>query len=136
MAFQKFSSKDLFKKFLLKLQKLVVEDPAVRKSAKPCKLYFVLIDCHILICLLQVLIHTYDTSPRIVKIDSYDSLIMWESAFHYRLERTGTFETRLDVRLELVWRVVEGPLLFETPVPISGRGKVEKLPVSWGFRFS
>ena len=44
-----------------------------------------------------------------------------------RLARTGTFETRRETTLELVWRVVEGPLLFEAQVPISGRGKVEKV---------
>jgi hypothetical protein len=43
-----------------------------------------------------------------------------------RLVRPGNFETRRETILELVWRVVEGPLLFEAPVPISGRGKVEK----------
>ena len=50
--------------------------------------------------------------------------------FKYRLEQLELLKLDSNAGLELVWRVVEGPLLFETPVPVSGRGKVEKLPVS------
>ena len=46
--------------------------------------------------------------------------------FIYRQEQTGTLKLDSNAGLELVWRVVEGPLLFETPVPIPGRGKVDK----------
>ena len=57
-------------------------------------------------------------------------VISCERVFDYRLEQTGILKLDSNAGLELVWKVVEGPLLFETPVPISGRGKVEKLPVS------
>ena len=50
---------------------------------------------------------------------------------------TGWILLKLDSNagLELVWKVVEGPLLFEAPVPIPGRGKVDKDPLAECFVF-
>ena len=48
--------------------------------------------------------------------------------FKYRLEQLELLKLDSNAGLELVWKVVEGPLLLETPVPIPGRGKVDKDP--------
>ena len=48
--------------------------------------------------------------------------------FNYRLEQTGTFETRLECGIGICVESSRGPLLFETPVPIPGRDKVDKDP--------
>ena len=50
---------------------------------------------------------------------------------NYRLVANRKF-LKLDANaeLELVWTIVEGPLLFEAPGPVSGRGKVDKIPRS------
>ena len=59
---------------------------------------------------------------------------MWESVLYIGKSKLELLKLDSNAGLELVWRVVEGPLLFEAPVSISGRGKVDKFSVSWVFR--
>ncbi|KAL4581088.1 hypothetical protein LXL04_017297 [Taraxacum kok-saghyz] len=62
---------------------------------------------------------------------SSEDVVVCQSAKPKSVLYTGKSKLELlkldsNAGLELVWKVVEGPLLFETPVPIPGRGKVDK----------
>ena len=58
---------------------------------------------------------------------------MCESVLYIGKSKLELLKLNSNAGLELVWRVVEGPLLFETPVPITGGArliKTRKLSVS------